>query len=446
MESSEKGEHPISRMVARYGERPTIAAIVIAGVALRVSWNALRPTFGATGEARNVAEALARGRGFADAYGAGTGPTAHFYPLTPGIGGAVYSVFGVATLPAEIVLASWSIAVVMLSYLVTRHAFARLGTSHRALLAALLFGCIAPIYLAQEAVDFRLWDGGLTVLLMAVLLDRIVAVERRDSGGPRDAVVLGLISAALLLVNAPVGVAAAGCVAVLALRRLAWRHIVLLGVVSAMLLIVTVTPWVIRNERTFGAFIPSRSNAGLELSIGMDPLTLTASDRKARFMARLGEVHPVTPAGMAAMRAAGDEARYSKLLLRQTIAWMRDHPMEMMRLLLLHLRQQFAPEPWQFAVFENRGLPPAPRAALATIINLLGVAGIAWSVARRRPGWLYVALLIVGISVLTLPFQPMKRYNYLFYPILLFSAADLVATGLKARRKRIEPASFTPRD
>ncbi len=58
-------------------------AVVFLGCALRLVWamhGHLSPT---GGESDAIARALAEGRGFADAFGPGSGPTAHLMPLTP---------------------------------------------------------------------------------------------------------------------------------------------------------------------------------------------------------------------------------------------------------------------------------------------------------------------------------------------------------------------------
>ncbi len=424
----------IARTTGR--ERAMVASLVAIGVAIRIAWNAIRATSGAAGEAMNVAAAIGTGRGVADAYGVGTGPTAHFYPLTPGIGGAVYAILGVRSLPAEALLATWSIGLAMLTYLLLFRAFARLGTPAPARIGALAFACMAPIYLGQEAVDFRLWDGGLTAMLMALLLDRAAALTTGQAAPIPTAIILAACCVCLFLVNAPVGVAAGLCALLLALRYFSVRQTTIMAVAGALLLALTVTPWALRNQQVLGAVVPLRSNAGLELAIGMDPASLDASDRHARFMQRLSDIHPSFPDGQRAMRAAGGEVAYSALLMTRTREWIAVHPGETVRLLFLHLRQQWLPETWQFAVFSKAMPPPPLRAILASAVNLLGIAGIAAALYRRRPGWIYPLILLGALSALTLPFQPATRYTYLYYPTLLFAAADLLSMLRRARRSR----------
>jgi hypothetical protein len=423
-----------------------IIILIIIGIALRAAWSALREQPSATGEALNVALAIGSGRGIADAYGAGTGPTAHFYPLTQAIGGGIYAVLGLRSLAAEFVLATWSIALVMASFLMLMRIFDRLGTGMTSRLGALAFACMSPLYLAQEAVDFRLWDGGVTILLMVLLLDRLIHAEMitapDDHRRNRDAVAIGICAAMLLAINPPAGMAGGVASLVLMIRRMSIKQMILAAAAGIIVLTAMLTPWVIRNEQVFGTFIPSRSNAGLELRIGMDPASLTAPDRRERFMELLSEVHPTSPTGFAALKAAGGEVAYSRRLGSDTTHWMVTHPGKTALLLLLHLRQQWMPEPWQFATFGNAFMPGG-RALLCSAINVLGLLNIAYALWRRRPGWLYLAILLFGLSALTLPFQPVKRYTYLYYPFMVFAAADLVAMAWRAWRDRHARLSLT---
>lgn len=419
-------------------ERLLATILVAAGIAERAIWNALRPTPSAAGEALNVAIALASGRGFADAYGPGTGPTAHLLPLSPGLGGLVYAAAGVRSPVAELILACWSIGLAMLTYLLLWSAFAKLGTLPLARLMGLATGCLLPAYIGQEAVDFRLWDGGLTAALMALLVNRLVTAQRPVTKG--RIAMIGACCAMLLFVNAPAGVAAVLCTTVFSLRSLQLRQVALLATITVVLFTVVTTPWVMRNYHVFGQFVPSRSNAGLELAVGMDPAAPAASDRLAEFFTNYKHVHPSFAEPRQRMIAIGGEVPYSHLQARTTLSWMRSHPGGTLRLISLHLRQQFAPEPWQFAAFNGGPLPTQPRAAAIGTISLLGLAGLVAALIRRRIGWIYPALLVVALSLLTSPFQPMPRYTYLFYPLLVFAATDLVATLISSTRRDMPTA------
>ncbi|MBL7598961.1 hypothetical protein INQ10_23275, partial [Escherichia coli] len=93
------------------------------------------------------------------------------------------------------------------SYLLLDRAFARLGVGVGPRLLALAFLCLAPTYIAQEAVDFRVWEGGLAAFLSALMLDQALAADREDA--PRRHVHVVIATAPLLFfVNPLMGAAA----------------------------------------------------------------------------------------------------------------------------------------------------------------------------------------------------------------------------------------------
>ncbi len=188
-------------------------------------------------------------------------------------------------------------------------------------------------------------------------------------------------------------------------------------------------PWSIRNERVMHAPVLLRSNAGLELAIAEYPGALAPADRATEFMARLEAVHPSVGAGAyRAMMQAGGEIAYANQLRDETRAWMAAHPLDTLYLFLLHIRQTLLPEEWQFTVF-GRSSFAAGRAFLAQLVGFTGTFAIILAIVRRRPHWLYPAVMIGAMLILSAPFQPVKRYTYLVYPILVFAAADLLAGG-----------------
>lgn len=383
-----------------------------------------------------VASAVGEGRGFADAFRVGEGATAHLLPISPGIAGLVYMLFGVSTPAAEVVLFCWSVGLLMAGLLLLYRAFGRLGVPTWARLTALGYACLAPAYLGQESVEFRVWDGGLTAFLGALLLDRIIAAELAPAIGAKTAVTLAALGALLFFVNPPAGVAYLICAAVVVLRRLPvaqWWAPILTG---ALVLVALVGPWALRNERVLGEPVALRSNAGLELAIGLYPGALNPPDREREFMARLEAVHPaVGDKPYEAMKAAGGEIAYARELGARTRAWVWSNPMETAALMLLHIRQTVAPQPWQFAVFGS-GEGVRLRAALTQVPGILGLIGLAVALARRRRGWWCPALVIGVILVLGSPFQPVKRYTYLVYPILVFAAGSLLDEAQRWRTRR----------
>ena len=409
------------------------AVLVGLGAALRVIWCILRPTSGAAGEATKVAAAIAEGRGFADAYGPGQGPTAHLLPISPGWAGLIYSLFGFKSAAAEFVLAAYSIGLALGTYLILYRVFMLLGVPRRACLLALAFGCLAPVYLSQEAVDFRTWEGGLAAFLAACFL--LVLVEPSIRSLERRSLLAAALASLLFFVNPPLGGAAFICALIYGVRMLSWAQFARASLYSAIVLAGLIGPWAWRNEHVMHTPILLRSNAGLELALADYPGALDGRDRRGNFLNRIAEIHPsMSHAAFARMQHAGGEVAYARLMGNEARQWIVTHPAAAAGLFALHIRQMLIPQPWQFDVY-GRAFSPAVRASLADLAGLLGLAGIALMLLiRRKPAWLYPAAIVLVPALLTAPFQPVPRYTYLIYPTLIFCAAAGLDLMLRTRK------------
>lgn len=417
-------------IIDRLNRIPTrifIPLILLLGIGERALWNLLRPGVGASGEAAHVATALASGLGFADAYWVGQGPTAHVLPISPAIAGGLYALFGIRAWPAEFILGCWSIGLAMSTYLFLFLAFGRLGTPRWARLLALAFACMAPVYIPEESVDFRIWEGGLSVFLCALFLDRLLSLQSRKSLPVYVVAGMAGLTALLFFVNPALGIGAYVCAAMTCFQRLhGMRLAAALGFAAGALAIFLI-PWVIRNDIVMGEPILLRSNAGLELSLANYPDALDATDPREQFLHRLREIHPGDSyKAYQAMRAAGGEVAYARHLGDQTWRWIEANPWTAGRLALFHLRQVFAPEEWQFRIFGS-GTISHLRAGLSSIAGLVGLLGLIFALYNRRPNWIYPTLLVVIPAISLCMFQPVPRYTYLFYPMLVYCAADFIS-------------------
>lgn len=415
-----------------------VATLLSLGAVERTAWNLLRPDFGAAGEAMNVALAVASGRGFADAYRAGQGPTAHLLPVSPGIAGAVYYLFGRETTLAELALSAWSIGLALGTYALLYRAFGYLRVPRTVRLAGLACGCLAPTYVSQEAVDFRVWEGGLAIFLTALFLERLLAarnlpVADAREGEYRRGALLGVCAATLLFVNPLLGVACLGCLAAFALRYFSIRQTAVTAGSVLLIAAITIAPWAVRNATTLHAPVLLRSNAGLELALTNYPGSLKQSDEQGEFLRRLTEIHPtMSPEAFQAMQRQGEVA-YFDTLGRAAMRWIVEHPLDAAQLWLHHAREMVVPSAWKFDV-GGTSRTGWLKAILAQLVGIGGLAGMA-VVFSLRPGRgaIYPAM-VVALTVLAVsPFQPVVRYTYLIYPIMVFFAAALLMLVTPAR-------------
>lgn len=370
-----------------------------------------------------VARAFAEGRGIADAYQVGQGPTAHLLPTAPAIAGLIYRLFGIDSAAAKSLLTAWSIGCALGSYLLFYRAFAILGMARSARLAALAFLCLFPAYITQEAIDFRAWEGALTVLLGAAFLT-CAAAAVRDGLNWASATLLAVVAAAAFFMNPVYGLGLYAAGMMLATRQWPIGRVILLMLVCASTLAVLIVPWTLRNERLLGHAVMLRSNGGLELALANRSDAVDGHDQAARYYAQLNTIHPHSSMNAyRRMQAVGGEVVYARMLGRETATWMMANPFATARLMLRHVLQLFAPPPWAFSQLDG-GFAGVIKSVLASTIGILGLIGLLWRLGSSGPNWLIAGCLILIPALLVSPFQPIARYCYLIFAISAFFAAD----------------------
>jgi hypothetical protein len=432
-------------------ERWVLIVAIIMGVAERAIWAWLRPVGSTAGEAHNIAVAIASGRGFADAFRPGQGPTDHLAPTMPVFAGGVYALFGINSPTAELILWAASVGLAIASYFIFYRAFARLGAPQWARLATFCFLCTAPTYMGLEASNFRVWAGTLVTCLTAIFFNALLGTRERLPLRTGRLVGMSVLAAVAFFANPPIGVgifATAGAFCLMNLRGWAFAKALLFATVALGLVL---GGWGLRNEAVMGKFMPMRDNAGLELALAQYDGALAPIDGAKRREMRFWQIHPLGPA-YERLKAVGEVA-YSENLSRETRRWMRDHPAQVARIMVMHLGQIVTPPPWVFEL-SQRGKLASFRSLLASLVGIFGFLGIAAGLWVRPKAWCYPALLVIGPVLTFIVFQPLARYLYLFYAPLAFSATGLivaaahlnsgqrsVAVGLKPPRGAVEGPS-----
>jgi hypothetical protein len=418
-------------------------ALLVAGALLRLVWTAaILPDSHAQGEIANTAIAYARTGILADSFHTGQGPTAHVLPFPPIYAGLVYRALGIRSVPAEMVLATMSIALVMLSYAAFYRAFGLMGTPRPWRLAALAFLCLVPLNISLEIEVFRIWEGGLSVAIAACYLWALLAIERRPVLGWGMIAGMAIAAAALFFISPPLGLAAyASSLLVLMARvpRRRWPGAVLIAVGALALFVV---PWAARNAAMMGEAIPLRSNFGLELALANHPAAASNADPRQVFRDRLDEIHPFqSEKAFAALQAAGGEVAYARQLGDGAKAWIRAHPLDFARLCMRHFRDFFFPPGWMWNVYSGVSRGTAIKVAINAALSVAALLGaaVAGLVSWRRYRFAILMLVLPVLPYLIV--QPGLRYRYIIYALSVYLAADLAgrAWALLAGRSA-EPA------
>jgi hypothetical protein len=419
-----------------------LALAILIGLAERIGWALARRTSFAVGEAAEVAIALARGRGFADAFFPGQGATAHLLPTTPAIAGGVYALLGIRTPAAEAVLLGWALALTFAAYALICLAAARIGVPRRACFWAFVLLAVTPVYTTDEAFEWRVWEGGLGLTIAAGLLLLLLAGE--DGSRRRGFRLLqALLPAAAFFVNPVMGLTAfAGWL------LFAWRHRARDGLVrpalfAATALALLIAPWTARNAVTMGKPILLRDDLGMELAVANHPAAVHPVDFDRAFLDRLTAIQPyIHPQAQRRMIAAGGEIAWSQALGRDATAWMRAHPRDVAILWTRHLREMLFTRGWLFNTAHG-GRLPLIRATIVSILATLALIGLAMAAWRRDARYLYAAAYLWVPTLAYVPFQPVIRYTWLIWPIIACLACDAVARLYRLRHvTNVDAAKF----
>lgn len=425
---------------SRNGIDGAAALLLAVGAALRLAYAWHMSVDGAAfAEAYHVAVAFARTGQIADAFTAGSGPTAHLSPVMPGAAGLVYRTFGVRSLASEMILAFFSIGCCIASFALLFAAFGRLGMARRSRLLGLAGCCLLPLYQPMEAGIFRIWESALAALLGTACLFVVVRTERSARGWTLATIVpMALLGAATLFVIPVLGVAAFLIAGISLLRRRQFRAIPVAVLASLLALAAVIGPWAARNARVMGSPVLLRDNFGLETALAFYPGALRAPDPDRSFQARYDSIHPEdNPAVLRRMRDAGGEVAYSKGLLVGTKTWIAAHPGEAALLAGRHVVQYLFPPYWIVAKAYNGGAAVRLAAqALSWLLDLLMIAALVAAAWRRRAAMLYPAIFVLLPVVQYALTQPIMRYRYLIFGISVFLAADLLC-GLAERIGRL---------
>lgn len=253
--------------------RTSLPAIVSIAFILRVAWIILGHTykfkttdenFGFGWEMGRIAESIASGHGFSNVFGPSTGPTAWEPPLYPYLAAGVFSAFGTYSKASAFVLLTFNSLCSALTcvpiFRIARRMFSETVAVGSAwawvFLPNVMFWCTRSI-----------WETSLSALLLAVIVWRTLTLEDRDGLVPW--LEFGLLWGVAAL-NSPSLLSflpAAGLWAWYRRARAGKKSIA--GVVLAStVFFACITPWLVRDYRTFGHPIFIRDNFGAELRLG----------------------------------------------------------------------------------------------------------------------------------------------------------------------------------
>jgi hypothetical protein len=372
-------------------------------------------------EAERAAANLAREGSIGNVYSDRSGPSAHVAPLYPVFLAGIYRAFGWDTQLGRLVQECMAI-------LATTAGIALLPAVARATRLTVPAGWTAAITLAVLPLNLWIessgsWEQPYAAVLLLGAVIMFCRLDQQRWTVRNTAIACGTLTglAALLSPAMLPGFALMALVALLRHRheRQVWPRALLLITVSAII----ISPWVVRNFVVLHAFIPMRSNMGLELAIGnhdgANGQTFGTSFRDPN--SPMYRMHPLTSVAERRRVEEKGEPAYMHEKLAVATEWISSHPAQFAALTARRFRLFWFPPPTLWS-------PGSPGAALKAAVSistaLFAFCGLTWHVLRRHEhAWILVSALI-GPSLLYVITHIDPRLRYAVFGLTTLVCAD----------------------
>jgi hypothetical protein len=410
--------------------------IVTIALLLRISWIVIGHTyrfkstdenFGFGWEMGRIAASLASGHGFSNPFGPATGPTAWEPPLYPYLTAGVFLVFGIYSKTSAFVLLTinsiFSALTCFPIFRIARRIFdekvAVVSAWAWALLPNVMFWCTRSV-----------WETSLSALLLAVIVWRTLTMEDRDGLLPwfEFGLLWGIaaLNSTTLLSFLP----AAGLWAWY--RRNQRGKPSLAGVaLASVVFCACITPWMVRNYRTFGQFIFIRDNFGAELRLGngngangtwMEYLHPTQDVYAMRQYEEMGELAYVAMRKRQALEyIESDYARFAGLCVKRFVYFWAGPP-------------KATQPPWLSEI----------KNSLFLASSVLMFLGLGRALRLRKPGcWLLFWLVLLFPAVYYFVF-PMPRYRVPIEPEMTILCVFVLTEARWTKAGKKTMASLPP--
>jgi hypothetical protein len=393
------------------------------GAALRFAYVLLNGFSIPPNEVSLEASAFAARGELADAFGPGTGLTAHLSPGMPLLVGTIYRWLGVGTPLAEFALSCVSLVFIYVSFLALDAGFQRLGAEPIARLGAVVLLALVPLNLYLEMTEFRHWEGAVAAAGIALFLASALALDARDERPTwLELGLLGGCAGLLGLFSPPGALGCYGMLGWLALRKRGWAGFVAAAALSAALFVAISYPWALRNEAVFGEKVWARTSFGFNFALGYYDEAVNPSHPRKVYFDRFDQLIPTLPAeNLAKVKAAGGEVGYSRLWTARTEEWIGQHPVDALKITARHVRHIYFPPGWLWGAN-----PGVFELTMTWTIAFLGLVSLGVRLASRDWRYIYPAAALLLPMFPYVVAEPWIRYRYPIGGILVFLAADLV--------------------
>jgi len=366
-------------------------------------------------EIGQIAQSLVNGTGYANPFCAPSGPTAWVTPLYPMMLAGVFKCFGVFSgLSAWVMLCLNSLFNALMVPLIWE-----VGVRCFDLRVARWSAWIWVLYPAamQFAVKW-VWETALTAFLFQltlVLALRAGRVGNRAGDGPtwRRWLGFGFIWGLIALSNPGLLLFLPVCgVWILARSGRSWPRQLPQAFCAGLVFLALLAPWCLRNQGVFHAFVPLRTNFGVELDLGNGP-------GATGFL--MSYDHPVVNPEQYKLYKQMGELRYSAARGAQAMQTIRADVPRFLRLCLTRIYFFWfsIPNP------EGRPFGDLGRALNFAFASLVGILGLALALRRRCAASSLFAAAFLLLPLLYYAVAATSRFRHPLEPLMTILAVFL---------------------
>jgi hypothetical protein len=400
---------------------------------------ALRRPAPLSSENEQVAGALADGRGWADAFDRSTGPTAHTAPLYPLMLAGIYRLCGdYSTATRQFVQSGLTLALTVLALLFLPVLAGKLGFSRTAGWMAAFLAAALPFNALVELTGRH--ENTVAMLALLGLIWCLDDLRRRNWSGRAARLRTGALLGLLVLLSPNfLLVPVLFFTAELAWNRAERGRILRCGALLATMVLLAATPWMVRNYRVLGGFVPLRSNFGLELAVGNRPGADGYTHAEG-----MEDIHPFYSAAERARLIEQGELTYMRAKQHQAQSWIGEHPRQFVWLTMRRA--------WLFWVLpEEVWLKIDPAYLPLCIAIYTTLAGAAFVevlrlLGKNPPLGRLLACVVLGIGLPYLVTHVEQRYRLplaVLYPLLSLNLGAVLLSGLRHKLLDLVAAART---
>ena len=376
-------------------------------------------------EMENIARSLALHGTFADPYLLPTGPTAHTAPGYPILLGLIFLLFGIGA-AGEMVSRIASAIVASIQYALLPRVSTALGLPRFTGAVAGLLAALAPYKGYVEGSRDSIDQPYLALALILLFLYTAKAWSAKPLAGETVSPFARGLWWGLASLFSPILGFVFGAIIVYEIFAMR-RHAGLAPLLAAFAAIQA--PWAIRNWVEFHAFVPTRSNFGLELRISNRPESFALMEDNVSHGV-LSRFHPGLNEDEARKVAAEGEMAYTRSEMANARAEIRRDPTRFLRL----TGERF----WRFWLAPSRRFKTT---AASTAITLLGLLGLC--LLPASPGTRLTWLILLTYPLVYYFVQVDARYTYPLGWIFLTPAVHaVILAAQKLTPRRMAPHHF----